>query len=906
MQTIKEVIQKEEYIALAINKYVLQTGTLPIDKETKKLNWTLLNDDEYLGSSFNKSNPFTSTDMEVIFDSKNNCYILGVLVDAKFYNSKHEYLYNFYINKLFRVNTLAPKDNTSNNLIKGSQVIYPKLQQEIISIITDPDPKKSISLDSETCNKDNYYYELKNRTLTYKYCKGDASIEVYQDSPIYLEDSKDLSYIKANIGDKAYVKKNGTWYEYYYQGDLAVSWVPSGTGSILTSQDDNIDLIDRVLSYIPNSKDLVIRRDGGCMLANGDIFCWGNNQYKKAGIETSGQLNPNLASDYVNTPIMLKVQIDNITKRKDDKKVEYTRRGKKWYNNPYRIKFEKMSMNSTNVCSVSPIYSYFDKGVSYKLGGDLFCNGQISPKIYEDMNSSDSQTSILKRNKFFATGKSDEINDSDEIYLTDIVMVEDTIAVLSDAGKIYTLGKNYKGALGIESNDSFLNKTLPVEVINSGQVFKKIFALRDIKAFGAIDSNNLFWFWGERPNGTVYNKPTLLDASKKFDPDAIFVNSKEFILKGVDKVFYKTVGNEGFEHISWLSENPISLSVFDDGVNEYYLYINEDLELKGSSALLNCRGANESSTCDTTSDEVFTLALNTLNSKTNTVNGKDYANFSNVSIFKLDHIITEKFEDFESGAIEWSDNTVTNITNDGSDQIPATSFLGRFAIPSDLSKTFSFPGFENYEVEIEFDFYEIDTWDGERFEFSANGNILVVDHFVMDGQQYLEDSNITGEDLQDNIRPETGYAADQKYRYKLRAKLDSNAKLELKFETKLEYDPPYGNRWSEYKEGVNNESWGIDNVHIKVKESDKKFVCAMTGVGSSSQMYCWGNVARSMPILSTSLYDVSKIDTINNLFINKNVNRKKQMSFNEYFNDGKLFLKYPTYIGGFDYEFYFK
>ena len=34
--------------------------------------------------------------------------------------------------------------------------------------------------------------------------------------------------------------------------------------------------------------------------------------------------------------------------------------------------------------------------------------------------------------------------------------------------------------------------------------------------------------------------------------------------------------------------------------------------------------------------------------------------------------------------------------------------------------------------------------------------------------------------------------------------------------------------------------------------------------------------------------------------------QEAKMSFDEYFNDGKLFLKYPTYIGGFDYPFYFR
>ena len=109
----------------------------------------------------------------------------------------------------------------------------------------------------------------------------------------------------------------------------------------------------------------------------------------------------------------------------------------------------------------------------------------------------------------------------------------------------------------------------------------------------------------------------------------------------------------------------------------------------------------------------------------------------------------------------------------------------------------------------------------------------------------------------------------------------------------------------------NDESWGIDNIHIKVKETSKTFLCSMTGIASASQMYCWGNVGRSIPILSTSLYDVSKINTINKLFISQESDKTNRMSFIN-FNDegnsdkGNLFLKYPTYIGGFDYPFYFK
>jgi hypothetical protein len=903
MNAIKNVIQKEEYISLAINKYILQTGTIP-KNNNNELDWTKLSVEGYLGLNFNKNNPITGADIKVTFDSKNSAFIQGVYENVNKYSTYNNYLYNFYINKIFRVNTIPPVNITKEKLLIGSQVTYNDIQKDIVSLINENNSDKRIKLSSQNCESGKYFYELRNSKLTYKYCKAsDISIEVYQEAPIYLEDWEDLQYVRGNIGDKAYVKKNGSWYEYYYQGETAIRWIASGIGDALTGVNDSLDLADRILSYIPDSKDLVFRRDGGCMLANGDIFCWGNNQYKKAGIESYGQLDKTLTPNYINTPVMLKVQISDITQK-----------GKNWYNNPYRIKFEKMSMNSTNVCGISPIFDYFD-GIQKKFGGDLYCNGKISSSSFEDMDVTKNETSILKRNIFFSTGKSDEIENSNEIYLKDIVMVEDVVAVLSDAGKIYTYGRNYQGALGIGKDDKFINQQTPSEVKNSGQVFKKIFALRDIKGFGAIDNNNLFYIWGERPNGKIYTEPTMLNGSIQFNPDAIFTNSKDFILKGANNVFYRTDGDREFRALTQIPSTAISASIYDNNGKELYLYADKDLVLKGSTELITCRTTSGSLCSNSTENMIFNSALKELNSTSNKINGTDYANFSNVSIFQLDNVIKEFSEDFESTATGWSNNTRTLVSDNGdTTQIPVTNFLGRFPVvntngtPYVLSKTFTFSGYANHEVEIEFDFYEIDTWDGERFEVYANDELLAVDHFVMDGQQFIQDSNITGENLQNNVgrTGNFGVDGDQRYRYKLKAKLDSTGKVKLRLETKYETEAPYGNYWSNIYEDVENESWGIDNVQIKLKETNKTFVCAMTGVGSASQMYCWGDVARSIPILSTSLYDVSKITTINKLFITQEGDKKAQMSFGEYYYDGKLWLKYPTYIGGFDYAFYFK
>jgi alpha-tubulin suppressor-like RCC1 family protein len=959
MNNVKEVIQKEEYISLAINKYILQTAKIPKKSDgSNDLDWEKLLTEDYLGANFNKTNPLTSKDIVVNFDSNNNAFIKGVIESEAKYKEEHNYLYNFYINKVFRVNTIPPSNITKEKLYLGSEVLYNNTQKEIIKILNETN-HKDIKLSNQTCVADDYFYELKNEKLTYKFCRADYSFDVYQESPIYLEKGtaplKDLEKVIANIGDKAFIKDGSSWYEYYYQGGDASSakWIASGMGNALTSVDDTINIEDRILSYIPDSKDLVLRRDGGCMLANGDIFCWGNNQYKKAGIESYGQLDTSLKPDYVNTPVMLKVQIDNIEVNNETLDLIT----KKWYNNPYRVKFEKMAMNSSNVCGISPLFNYFD-GTQKKFGGELYCNGQITNLYFENIASGTSETSILSKNKFFAWGKSDQRDDTaqtikisedggpivkdtagqeinitrDEIYLTDIVMVEDTIAVLSDAGKIYTIGRNYKGTLGIGSNDKFLIQLSPEEVKSNDVVFKKIFALRDIATFGAIDTNNFFYIWGERPNGTIYYEPTLVSDSTKFNSSAIFTNSKDFILKGANNKFYRTTGNKEIIEVSNIPSSAISASIYDKS-SELYLYANENMELKGSSEFLICKesaGVN----CVAEDSNIFNLSLAELNSFSNTFNGKDYANFANVSIYQLDTVKTEIIENFENGSSAGWDGSsinktngsirVTSVTDDGTDEIPVTKFLGNFNIeeveygsqpatdyvnrPSYIEKTFSIGStYANNEVELEFDFYEIDTWDFERFTVTLNDVIFVEDNFIHDNHPYLNDVNDTGESLQ-KVASSGSYNNDndERYHYKLRTKLDSLGNLKIRFSTRGLNNNDIGyNGWS-FAQSSGDESWGIDNIHIKVKETSKTFVCAMTGFGSASQMYCWGNVGRSIPILSTSLYDMSKIDSINKLFISQESEKTKQMSFTNFDNNGNLFLRYPTYIGGFDYPFYFK
>ena len=78
MNSVKGTIQKEEYIALAVNKYILQTGTIP-KKTGDLLDWNKLLIDEYLGTNFNKKNLITNNEIQAYFDANNNLYFKGMI-----------------------------------------------------------------------------------------------------------------------------------------------------------------------------------------------------------------------------------------------------------------------------------------------------------------------------------------------------------------------------------------------------------------------------------------------------------------------------------------------------------------------------------------------------------------------------------------------------------------------------------------------------------------------------------------------------------------------------------------------------------------------------------------------------------------------------------------------------------
>ncbi len=165
---------------------------------------------------------------------------------------------------------------------------------------------------------------------------------------------------------------------------------------------------------------------------------------------------------------------------------------------------------------------------------------------------------------------------------------------------------------------------------------------------------------------------------------------------------------------------------------------------------------------------------------------------------------TDIFEDFETGdTTGWSGAAVD------SDWPSFTQFLGRFGGSGGnqaLSKTFPLSGNQS-SVTIQFDFYEIDSWDGlganEFFAAFVDDAEVVRDWF----DRTITEDPALAEPVLGDADTQLGFTswADQTYRYTLTVPTTSNS-VKLGFGARLGAGGNGG--------GGADESWGIDNVRI--------------------------------------------------------------------------------------------
>jgi len=152
-------------------------------------------------------------------------------------------------------------------------------------------------------------------------------------------------------------------------------------------------------------------------------------------------------------------------------------------------------------------------------------------------------------------------------------------------------------------------------------------------------------------------------------------------------------------------------------------------------------------------------------------------------------------EDFESGtATGWTDNTVTD-----SGHVDFTKFLGRFAGTGGnqgVSKTFALSGLQP-EVTVQFDFFQLDSWDNERFRVYIDDAQLANDLFSHGGTENPANATPMGP----NSNQVFSRWNDQRFRYEFTVPV-SDTDIKLGFGSTL-------------NSSISDESWGIDNVVIK-------------------------------------------------------------------------------------------
>ncbi|MDD2894992.1 MAG: hypothetical protein PHG81_03135 [Aliarcobacter sp.] len=98
---------------------------------------------------------------------------------------------------------------------------------------------------------------------------------------------------------------------------------------------------------------------------------------------------------------------------------------------------------------------------------------------------------------------------------------------------------------------------------------------------------------------------------------------------------------------------------------------------------------------------------------------------------------------------------------------------------------------------------------------------------------------------------------------------------------------------------------------IKVLEDTNNSMC---GINTDNQMYCWGVQTYSsttnsedntfmLPVFNTNLFDINRDYLVSEGGANTT---PTTMTSGTWLNNSKFYIKYPTYIGGFNYEFIFK
>ncbi|MEZ4692478.1 MAG: hypothetical protein R2837_00315 [Aliarcobacter sp.] len=490
---IKKLVQKEEEIALAYKKYILEKGVNP----------TTLNDlktANYLPEGFDIINPFAKQitiildNNSTITDKKDDIHKIRGFesTDPKLKSN----LYDYYYSNKYRIYTKAPLSINNSNveiiLSTKEKFIYENSSK---ITITAPD-------NSSKTPKDSYYLD-ENGVLhwydasgDYKYSFDkelvlDESVTLFDDNGIVTEEYKDLVRNIEFAGMTILYKKDG----------VAQEHVNIGSGNVIKVNQQTRDIGKTVIQFT---------RQAGGMIINGDIYTWGNNANKITGIDIEKFTQGNgLTGSYKNFPVitgLVRAKVKTYNTSLDNQN---------YFSSPLRPKF---------IDFFSTVY-HGTCGISTK--GELYCGGvtaDSTTSMYTqlDTNNQSNPKEMFYRSKYFdgtADKKATKIFANNQIWL---ILANTDVDVNGNYqnGRIYRWGYDFAGFAG-DGGKSYNNKNNPTEISvtenNTKVLFKDITYLLTIgyRKMAALSNNGNVYLWGlDNYNNYSCNQKINIKTSK--------------------------------------------------------------------------------------------------------------------------------------------------------------------------------------------------------------------------------------------------------------------------------------------------------------------------------------------------------------------------------------------------------
>ena len=428
---IKKLIEKEEEIATAYKKYILEKGSEPSTLATLKTTTG------YLPSTFSTNNYFGGT---INFSTNvNKLTSLSIISN----NDLKTNIYDYYYSNKYRTNTKAPlsTNNSDVEIVLSSKEKF---------IYTNKSKITTTKTDAVAAGATGKYYLDANGVLHW-YQSGVYKFSVDKDlivdsSVTMIDPDKTVNAtFKAMIQDVTYAGQ--TILQNNSNTGSADEYIGINEETIVRQNPDI--LLGTQLGLIQ------IGQKSGGMIVNGDIYTWGNNENRITGIDIDEYTKGSSSSSgdesaVLTTMVRAKVKMydDDTT---DGKNLTdfYTQN---YFSSPLRPRFVDLFASVEHgTCGISTKGELYCGGVS--------ANNTASINTFVDTNNVSNPAEMLYRNKYFngltASQKASKILANNQLWL-----------VLSSDGDIYRWGteNTYKNGFSGKGVSTFNNSLVPTEV----------------------------------------------------------------------------------------------------------------------------------------------------------------------------------------------------------------------------------------------------------------------------------------------------------------------------------------------------------------------------------------------------------------------------------------------------------